>query len=453
MKKAFSLSVRVYVQSAALIGIDVSFFYPSMGLCFLFLFFSFAASSPFSTPCKGGVCVCACVFVCAYICMVWMRLHRWTQISTRHIFQRPLNVPQGTGMWDVACWVPRRAFLIRFQETPNEACYKFFVNDVAFLPAGHAGTLRFDLDNCFQSPLAEKILHGLPMVEEVTIGPHFVTVRRVDDADADAAARYFAHKMGSRTDTPKEAARRSAALQQRVVDAMLEGDADGVQPPPTSSSSSSSSSNDHGEQGVTNSNGESSLHREDARQLKRDKLSEKETEEEVGTGEHVDEATLRDLFLSTHWSELKLHVSALLTDHLFSGRPHVDPDAPHPHPDTLPQEGDSEVVLILKELISTTIRPQLQLDGGDIRFVSLEGGVMYVEMLGACRRCKSSKTTLSDLIERTTRHWVPEVHEVREAEQRKPPHKNFPRRDETKSRNQEKNETEATRTTVACGAE
>ncbi|EAN98012.1 hypothetical protein, conserved [Trypanosoma cruzi] len=416
---------------------------------FAFFFFFFEAFLPFSTACKGGVSVCVCVFVCAYIRMVWMLLHRWAQISTRHIFQRPLNVPQGTGMWDVACWMPRRAFLIRFQETPNEACYKFFVNDVAFLPAGHAGTLRFDLDNCFQSPLAEKILHGLPMVEEVTIGPHFVTVRRVDDADADAAARYFAHKMGSRTDTPKEAARRSAALQQRVVDAMLEGDADGVQPPPTSSSSS----NDHGEQGVTNSNGESSLHREDARQPKRDKLSEKETEEEIGTGEHVDEATLRDLLLSTHWSELKLHVSALLTDHLFSGRPHVDPDAPHPHPDTLPQEGDSEVVLILKELISTTIRPQLQLDGGDIRFVSLEGGVMYVEMLGACRRCKSSKTTLSDLIERTTRHWVPEVHEVREAEQRKPPHKNSPRRGETKFRNQETTKTVTTRTTVACGAE
>ncbi|PWU83111.1 hypothetical protein C4B63_391g16 [Trypanosoma cruzi] len=228
--------------------------------------------------------------------MVWMRLHRWTQISTRHIFQRPLNVPQGTGMWDVACWVPRRAFLIRFQETPNEACYKFFVNDVAFLPAGHAGTLRFDLDNCFQSPLAEKILHGLPMVEEVTIGPHFVTVRRVDDADADAAARYFAHKMGSRTDTPKEAARRSAALQQRVVDAMLEGML-------TEFNHHRHHHHHHHHhqtitenRGVTNSNGESSLHREDARQLKRDKTI---GEGNRGGGRHWrarDEATLRDLF-------------------------------------------------------------------------------------------------------------------------------------------------------------
>ncbi|EKF32544.1 hypothetical protein MOQ_003599 [Trypanosoma cruzi marinkellei] len=415
-------------------------------------FFSFSAAfSPFSTPCKGGVCICVCVFVCAYSRMVLMLLRRWAQIPTRHIFRRPLNTPQGTGMWDVACCAPRRAFLIRFQETPNEACYKFFVDDVAFLPAGHTGTLRFDLDNCFQSPLAEKILHGLPMVEEVTIGPQFVTVRRVDDADADAAARYFAQKMGSRMDTPKEAAERSAALQQRVEDAMLEGDADGVQPTPTLSSSSSST--DRGEQGVTKSHGESSIHWEDAEQPNRDKLSEKEAEEETGTGEHVDEATLRDLLLSTHWSELKLHVSELLTDHLFSGRPHVDPDAPHPHPDTLPQEGDSEVVLILKELISTTIRPQLQLDGGDIRFVSLEGAVMYVEMLGACRRCKSSKTTLSDLIERTTRHWVPEVHEVREVEQRKPPHKNSPHRGETKSRNQGTTKTETTRTKIACGAE
>ncbi|CAD2217815.1 hypothetical protein AGDE_01529 [Angomonas deanei] len=73
---------------------------------------------------------------------------------------------------------------------------------------------------------------------------------------------------------------------------------------------------------------------------------------------------------------------------------------------------------MIKELIHTTIRPQLQDDGGDIRFCRFvaDGGVMEVEMLGACRTCKSSKTTLVDLIERTTRHWIPEVKEVKQVE-------------------------------------
>ncbi|RNF16830.1 uncharacterized protein Tco025E_05027 [Trypanosoma conorhini] len=349
--------------------------------------------------------------------MALLLSRRWAQVSTRHILRRPLPGEQQAGMWGTAYRVVRRTFLVRFQETPNEACYKFFVDDVVFLPADRAGTLSFDLENCYQSPLAEHILQSLPMVEEVTVGPQFVTVRRVDDADAEAAARYFARKMGIRAEPPKEAARRSAALQQRVMDAMLEGSTDAAPP-----SSSLAPLGDHGEAGVRGRSDGAAGGNEGCDKPREESLPGKEAAEEVGPGEHVNEAMLRDLLRLSHWSELKLHVSALLTDHLFSGRPHVDPAAPHPHPDTLPREGDSELVLMLKELISTTIRPQLQLDGGDIRFVRLDGAVMYVEMLGACRKCKSSKTTLRDLIERTTRHWVPEVSEVREVEQRRPPH-------------------------------
>ncbi|ESL08539.1 hypothetical protein TRSC58_03756 [Trypanosoma rangeli SC58] len=351
--------------------------------------------------------------------MTLMLSRRWAQVSTRHIFRRPLPGLQETGMWNLAYRVPRRTFLVRFHETPNEACYKFFIDDVAFLPADHTGTLCFDLENCFQSPLAELILQSLPIVEEVTIGPKFVTVRRVGDTDAEAAARYFTHKMGIQANPSKEAAGRSAALQQRVMDAMSEGNVDEAPPP------SAVLSNIHGEAGARNKNEDAVIGNEVQNKPQEEDLPGKDPAEEVGTSEHLDEAALRDFLRSTHWGELKLHVSALITDHLFSGRPHVDPDAPHPHPDTLPREGDSEVVLMLKELISMTIRPQLQLDGGDIRFVRLDGTVMYVEMLGACRKCKSSKTTLRDLIERTTRHWVPEVCEVREVEQRRPPHQYF----------------------------
>lgn len=276
---------------------------------------------------------------------------------------------------------------MRFCETPNDACYKFFVDDVVFLPGEHVSTLCFDLDNCFQSPLADHILRSLPMVAEVTIGQHFVTVRRVDDDDAGAAAREFARKVGVGAAPPEKAARRSAALQRCVTDAMREDESDGPR----------------------------------AEDRREEEQESGELREESVADERLDEAALRDLLLATSWSELKLHVSAVITDHLFSGRPHVDPDAPHPHPDTLPQEGDSELVLILKELIATTIRPQLQADGGDIRFVSLNGGTMYVELFGACRDCKSSKTTLRDLIERTTRHWAPEVREVREVMRNGPP--------------------------------
>ena len=46
-------------------------------------------------------------------------------------------------------------------------------------------------------------------------------------------------------------------------------------------------------------------------------------------------------------------------------------------------------------------------------------GIMKVELLGACKTCKSSSTTLKDLIERTTRFWIPEVSQVEEVKRKK----------------------------------
>jgi Fe-S cluster biogenesis protein NfuA len=114
------------------------------------------------------------------------------------------------------------------------------------------------------------------------------------------------------------------------------------------------------------------------------------------------------------WKGVPFAVCAAILDHAASGRPAVDPSAPHPHQDTVVAEGDSEVVQALKEVIAETIRPQLQADGGDIRFVQFEpeSGALRIEMLGACKTCRSSPTTLRILIERTVKHWIPEVKEV-----------------------------------------
>ncbi|CCW66157.1 unnamed protein product [Phytomonas sp. Hart1] len=258
---------------------------------------------------------------------------------------------------------PWRPYFVCFQPTPNEACYKFDVEGVLFRPAG-SPTLRFDRASDYQSPLARAILAALPMVEEVTVGASFVTVKRVEPANAAAAARYFAmHFNGTMPGGfgPREA------------------------PNP-----------------VQAGNEEESFELGGVRLAPAD--------------DELDEDAIRTWIEATCWAELKLHVCALITDHLYSGEPHVAPDAPHPHLDTLPQDGDGEVVLMIKELIATTIRPQLQKDGGDIRFIRFDEptGGMVVELLGACRTCRSGPTALVELIERTTFHWIPEVKAVSE---------------------------------------
>jgi Fe-S cluster biogenesis protein NfuA len=55
------------------------------------------------------------------------------------------------------------------------------------------------------------------------------------------------------------------------------------------------------------------------------------------------------------------------------------------------------------------IRPYLNRDGGDLEFVKLEDGIVYIKMLGACVGCALIDTTLYDGIERILVERVPGV--------------------------------------------
>lgn len=56
------------------------------------------------------------------------------------------------------------------------------------------------------------------------------------------------------------------------------------------------------------------------------------------------------------------------------------------------------------------IRPQLQLDGGDIELVDVtEDGVVKVELTGACAGCPMSAMTLTMGVEEALKEEVPGV--------------------------------------------
>lgn len=58
-----------------------------------------------------------------------------------------------------------------------------------------------------------------------------------------------------------------------------------------------------------------------------------------------------------------------------------------------------------------TIRPALQIDGGDVEFVGFdaEGGVVQIRLMGACGGCPISSVTVKYGIERRIMAAVPEV--------------------------------------------
>jgi Fe-S cluster biogenesis protein NfuA len=59
------------------------------------------------------------------------------------------------------------------------------------------------------------------------------------------------------------------------------------------------------------------------------------------------------------------------------------------------------------------VRPQLRMDGGDVKLVEVgEDGVVKVKLTGACGGCPMSQMTLKMGIERILKKEVPEVKQV-----------------------------------------
>lgn len=63
---------------------------------------------------------------------------------------------------------------------------------------------------------------------------------------------------------------------------------------------------------------------------------------------------------------------------------------------------DEELMDPVKAVIEK-VRPSLALDGGDIDFVTVKNGNVYVQLKGACVGCSSSGTTLKYGVERQLR--------------------------------------------------
>jgi Fe-S cluster biogenesis protein NfuA len=113
------------------------------------------------------------------------------------------------------------------------------------------------------------------------------------------------------------------------------------------------------------------------------------------------------------WEDLKPHLLTSIMDHFVAGRPVlIEKKA-----DASGEGEDSELVIQIKELIETRVRPAVAQDGGDIVFnrYDTDTGIVYLEMHGSCAGCPSSTATLKNGIENMLKHYVPEVTAVEPA--------------------------------------
>ena len=73
---------------------------------------------------------------------------------------------------------------------------------------------------------------------------------------------------------------------------------------------------------------------------------------------------------------------------------------------------DNETVNKIIEVLDTKIRPAVARDGGDIKFISFENGVVKVQLQGSCSGCPSSLMTLKQGVQNLLKHYVKEVNSV-----------------------------------------
>jgi Fe-S cluster biogenesis protein NfuA len=114
------------------------------------------------------------------------------------------------------------------------------------------------------------------------------------------------------------------------------------------------------------------------------------------------------------WQALKPQVLGAIMEHFIAGRPVIDGEGALAAEDVAPE--DQDIVLQIKELLDTRVRPAVAQDGGDIVFHGFRDGVVKLHMQGACSGCPSSRATLKHGIENMLRHYVPEVVSVEQVE-------------------------------------
>ncbi|GIU92014.1 MAG: hypothetical protein KatS3mg011_0920 [Acidimicrobiia bacterium] len=73
---------------------------------------------------------------------------------------------------------------------------------------------------------------------------------------------------------------------------------------------------------------------------------------------------------------------------------------------------EAQVDLAKLEETLDYIRPAIQMDGGDLILLGVDGGTVNIQMVGACGGCPLSMQTLKAGIERILKDRVPGVEQV-----------------------------------------
>ncbi len=123
------------------------------------------------------------------------------------------------------------------------------------------------------------------------------------------------------------------------------------------------------------------------------------------------------------WEDVTLEIREMVRDYLASGQPVLNasfsrkvstPDgevpqaaAPAVHPDAKSPEEWDHIESKIASLLDEYVRPAVEQDGGNIKFLQFDEGVVKVLMQGACSGCPSSTQTLKQGIHNLLKQMLP----------------------------------------------
>lgn len=70
-----------------------------------------------------------------------------------------------------------------------------------------------------------------------------------------------------------------------------------------------------------------------------------------------------------------------------------------------------ETINKIKELLDS-LRPYLNMDGGDVEYIDYKDNIVYVKLTGACAACMFSDDTIKNGLYETIKAEIPEVEGV-----------------------------------------
>ncbi len=70
-----------------------------------------------------------------------------------------------------------------------------------------------------------------------------------------------------------------------------------------------------------------------------------------------------------------------------------------------------EVINKIKDILDT-LRPYLNMDGGDVEFIEYKDKIVYVRLTGACQACMFSDETIKNGLYETIKADIPEIEGV-----------------------------------------